>query len=292
MRLVFAVMMAALVLPLAGCLDGTVPSVVPEGERLSEGVTQDPGWPALEDATIRPGVLVEAKSRTCPSNFLFARPDNTSLFLGIAAHCVQDMVVGEWVLVDPGRTDAPALLAYSSWQTMAELGVDDPQMLDFNDFAVLRLDPAFRMFAHPAIVRFGGPAAMGDADALDLGDEVVSYAEPDAGSPDLGAWKAVVTKRHDWGLLTYGAPPELPGRLGTGVMTPDGRAVGLTVSLGAVPDPASNGVARLDAVMAFALEHANLVMELQTWPLLESPGLAARVPPTEGSNGITNAFKS
>lgn len=291
MRVLAAVALAALVLPLAGCLDGTVPSVTPEGERLTEGVIEDPGWPHLEDATIRPGVLVEAKSRTCPSNFLFARADNTSLFLGIAAHCVQDMAVGEWVLVDPGRTDAPALLAYSSWQTMAELGVDDPRMLDFNDFAVLRIDPAFRMFVHPALVRYGGPVALGDAEALGVGDQVFSYAEPTPGSPDLGAWQAIVTQRHDWGLLTYGVPPGIPGQLGSGVMTPDGRAVGLTVSLGLVPDPATNGVARLDAAMAFALEHANLEMSLLTWPLLESPGGAAPGP-AQGSNGVTNAFKS
>jgi hypothetical protein len=261
-----------LLLPLgAGCLGGAAPLSPGKGagEALTEGVTTDPGWPALEEATIRPGTLVRALQRDCLSNFVFTRPDNTSVFLGVTSYCVEGMLVGEYVVLDPGRTDAPAMLVYNSMATMVERGESDPHMLEYNDFAVVRVEPAFRHLVHPAMLGLGGPAGPADAAGVAMGDTLLTYAPPADILPDVPALavrQSVVTGRAgDWALLTYGAPPGIPGRLGTGVLTPEGAAIGIVVTLGVVPDPGANAVARLDTLMAYAREHANLQMDLSTW---------------------------
>ena len=43
-----------------------------------------------------------------------------------------------------------------------------------------------------------------------------------------------------------------------------GRALGVIVDLGVTVGPGSNGVARLDKLMDYAMEHAKLLMRLQT----------------------------
>lgn len=263
------------VLPLgAGCLEGDAP-VLPRDERgepLTEGVEGDAGWPALEDATIRPGVLVRALEQDCPSNFVFTRPDNASVFLGVTAYCLRGMRIGDYVTVDPGRTDAVALVVYSSAVTMAERGETDDAMLEYNDFAVVRIEPEFRHLVHPAMLGIGGPTAIADVPSIAEGDMLVTYGEVADGAPESVRQSVVTGRAGDWAILTYGAPT-LPGRMGTGVVTPAGEAVGLMVTLGVVPNPGANAVARLDAVMAYAREHANLEMTLATWGMTPSPVL-------------------
>lgn len=278
-------------LALAGCLDGATPSVTVEevGERVTHGVTSNLEWPALEDAPIRPGVKVQALLRDCLSNFVFVRPDNTSVFLGVSAFCVEGMGVGEFVLVDPGRTDAEAMIVYSSWITMAEVGTTDASAREYNDFAVLRIKDEFRHLVHPAVLGYGGPTGLADIDALATGAEVLTYGPALDAAPAPDVKRGIVTGRVDgWALLVHGMPPTLPGSMGTAVMTPDGRAVGHAVNLGVAPHPGANGVARLDAVMAYALEHANLMMDLATWDLLdvEDP-LSAAATPSGGFNALT-----
>lgn len=284
--------LAALLVPLllAGCLDSTVSVAVEPGDRLARGVTDDVGWPALEDATIRPGVKVQALRHECISNFVFMRPDNTSIFLGVSSFCVEGMRIGELLLVDPGRSDAEAMLIYSSWITMAEIGTTDPAAREYNDFAVLRISPQFRHLVHPAILGHGGPVGVADAGALATGDEVLTYGPALDGAPTRFRQGVVTGRVDDWALLVHGAPPMLPGSMGSAVLTPDGRAVGITVNLGVAPNPGANGVARLDAVMAYALEHANLIMDLATWELLpEGPFAAAH---DDAEPGVADGFNA
>src|SRR5687768_14596577 len=47
-------------------------------------------WASPEAATIRPGVQMVSETAQCTSNFVFRSPDNQSIFLGFAAHCVDE----------------------------------------------------------------------------------------------------------------------------------------------------------------------------------------------------------
>ena len=254
---------ALVVLALAGC-------AAPAGEPLTRGdiaaapAPQEREWAPLEEAAIRPGVPIATPYGECPSNFVFIRPDNTSVFLGTTAYCVRDLPVG--ALVTVGGPENIGVLVYSSWITMQERGEQDPEALEYNDFAVVRVDDSSRDLVHPAMLGMGGPTGLADAEALATGERVLAFTP---GGSAAGGWhRALLTGRAGgWALLAHGAPPALPGEMGGGVLTEDGRAVGVLVNLGVLPNPGANGIARLDAVMAYAREHAKLDMRLMTWDL-------------------------
>lgn len=266
-----------LALPFAGCLGD-------EGEPLAQGLApkgppegSENGWADESEAIIRPGSILRTPARECVSNFVFTRPDNGSVFLGTSANCVRDQPVG--TLATIGDDEHLAVLIYSSWQTMAERNETDPDAREYNDFAVFYIDSSSRADVSPRIPGVGGPTGAADPAGLPTGALLRAHTGAartvDTPVVSLGvgrpietgpAWRdAVVTGRAgDWALLVHGAPPALPGTFGGAVLTPEGRAVGLLVSLGVAPNPGQNAVARLDAVMAYAAEHANLEMVLAT----------------------------
>lgn len=262
--------LALLLLPLAlaGCAT--------RAEPLEQGIVAgdevrapQPDWASLDEATIRPGVAIRTPTHECPSNFMFIRPDNTSVFLGTTAYCLRGLPVG--TVVGVGGPENIAIIAYSSWITMDENGETDPHAREYNDFAVIRLDSSTRPHAHPAMLHQGGPTAAADAANIATGERVRAYANATTPLAPRTAWhEAVITGRvGDWALLAHAAPPGMPGTLGGGVVTPDGRALGVMVNLGLAPNPGANGIARLDTLMAYAKEHARLDMQLATWDLLE-----------------------
>lgn len=268
--LVLATLLAASPL-LVGCLG----SADPEGEPLSGGdVPAQPlpdgrAWAPLEDAVIRPGVLIHTPTRACPSNFLFARPDNTSLFLGTTAACMKDVPVGSVVTI--GGFEALGFLAYSSWETMEETGETDPDAREYNDFAVVKIDESSRHLVNPTMLHYGGPVGLADGSEAALGSAVKTYTN------DTSQQGFVSGRAGDWALLVHQLPPTPPGAMGRGALTGDGRALGVVVNLGVVPAPGSNGVARLDTLMAYASEHAKLYMGLVTADPLEPALLAPPV---------------
>lgn len=261
--LLFALKAALL---LAGCAS------LDEGDSLQRGDVADapaparyePGWAPLDTATIRPGVVLRTENGDCPTNFVFTRTDNLSVFLGTTAYCVRGLPVGAVALV--GGSEQFAVLIYSSYATMDEKGETDATAREYNDFAVFHIDSSSRDQVNPALPQTGGPIGLADATAADVGDHLRAYARAPA-LPSQTDWReAVVTGRAgDWALLTHTVLPGSPGTLGGGVVDPEGRAIGVLVNLGVVPNPGANGVARLDALMGYAREHANLEMELATW---------------------------
>ena len=273
-----AFLLALLVLPaLVGCLGGG-PAEEPlqSGDRAAvpdAGSETRAGWASLEDAIVRPGVDIHTPTATCPSNFLFIRPDNTSVFLGTTAYCVRDLPVG--ALVTVGGPEVLGFLVYSSWQTMEETGEKDPHAREYNDFAVIKVDESYRHLVNPTMLRYGGPAGMAEASKVDLGARVRTYTN------DTAQEGLVSGKAGEWALLVHGLPPTLPGSMGRGALTADGLALGVVVNLGVAPNPGANGVARLDTLMAYAREHAKLYMELVTADALEG-GLAASPLPAQG----------
>lgn len=266
-------LVALLVLPaFVGCLGAG-----DEGEPLQRGdrdavpapdAEARPGWAPLRDALVRPGVDIHTPTRVCPSNFLFVRPDNTSVFLGTTANCMRDLPVGGLVTV--GGPEVLGFLVYSSWQTMEETGEKDPYAREYNDFAVIKIDESFRHLVNPTMLHLGGPAGLSEGDP-GLGARVRTYTN------DTSQEGLVSGHAGDWALLVHGAPPTLPGTMGRGALTPEGKALGVVVNLGVVPNPGANGVARLDTLMAYAKEHAKLYMDLVTADPLDA-GLGASAP--------------
>ncbi|HUR26440.1 MAG TPA: hypothetical protein VM327_10550, partial [Candidatus Thermoplasmatota archaeon] len=112
-------------------------------------------WADLGAAAIRPGVQVFADGSQCTSNFLFTSPDNSTAYLGFAAHCVtkndpndaddgcdpssEPLAIGTPIEVE--GADHPATLAYTSWGSMQSRGGASGEECLYNDFAFAALDP-------------------------------------------------------------------------------------------------------------------------------------------------------
>jgi hypothetical protein len=276
-----ALVLASIVL-LAGLAGCVAQGGAPEKQgRIVAGAPiapQDPGWAPLDAAKIRPGDLIHTETGDCLSNFVFTRPDNTSVFVGTTAYCVRALHVGS--LASIGAKDNIAVLIYSSFETMDEVHETDSGARNYNDFAVFRVDDHDRKWVNPALLRFGGPVGVADFASVGSGARVRTFANLSDGLPDAAHERQGVIAAPDgaWGYLVYGEPT-LPGQTGAGVTTPEGKAVGVMVSLGVVPSPGANGVARLDKLMAYADEHAKLPLRLMTWDLLAPGALASTASP-------------
>jgi hypothetical protein len=265
---------------LVGCL-GAADEPLAGGDVPAAAQPDGRAWANLDEAVVRPGVLIHTPARACPSNFLFVRPDNTSVFLGTTAACMADVPVGGLVTV--GGMDVLGFLAYSSWQTMDEVGEKDPDAREYNDFAVVKIDEAYRHLVNPTMLHYGGPLGLANGSDAGLGDVVKTYTN---GTSHQGL---VSGRAGDWAVLVHEAPPTLPGAMGRGALTQDGLALGVVVNLGVVPNPGANGVARLDTLMAYARDHAKLYMDLVTADPLD-PALLAQpplgdLPPLPGAAG-------
>ena len=233
-----------------------------------DGATSFMAWPDEKDATIRPGIQVTSETGQCTSNFVFASPDNASLYLGFAAHCVEGLDLG--APIDIGGI-ATGTLAYSSWHTMDEVEESDAAALEYNDFALVLIPAEARQLVHPAVRHFGGPTALADSTGVATGDKVITYGNSGLRQEiEPASWhEGYVLETNDWSTSIYTLGPGVPGDSGSGVLTGDGRALGILVTLTVLPTAGSNGVTHLDVALEYAREHAGLDVRLATWELLD-----------------------
>ena len=61
----------------------------------------------------------------------------------------------------------PGTLAYNSWLTMQSRGEKDESTCRYNDFALVRLDPADVPNVDPSVPGFGGPTGVGEVGRLE-----------------------------------------------------------------------------------------------------------------------------
>lgn len=246
-------------------------------------------WAALGIATIRPGVQVVADGSQCTSNFLFTSPDNSSVYVGFAAHCVtkndpndaadgcdpasEPLAIG--TKVDVEGADHSATLVYTSWGTMqANRGSNDEECL-YNDFALARLDDRDAAKANPAMLFFGGPTALADPGDVGTLDKVMTYGDSGlrGGISTLSPHEGYVLFSpgpDGWTTEIYTLPQGIPGDSGSGVLLADGAALGILVTISYVG--ASNGVTTLANALDYAAAEGGMPVRLATADLLD-PGL-------------------
>src|SRR5687767_12077792 len=132
-------------------------------------------WAPANQATIHPGVMTFTDGAQCTSNFIFT--DSTNVYIGQAAHCSGtggatetngcdsgSLPIGTAVEID--GASRPGTLVYNSWLTMQQRGETDDETCRFNDFALVRLDPADVPNVNPSVPAFGGPTGMGSVGGL------------------------------------------------------------------------------------------------------------------------------
>src|SRR3954451_10670410 len=213
-------------------------------------------WAPASSAAIHPGVQTVTDGGQCTANFIFS--DGASTYIGQAAHCsgtdgntatngctAHSLPVG--TKVEVGGASQPGTMVYNSWVTMQALGEKDPDTCQYNDLALVELDPADVGKVNPTVPYWGGPTGLGGATAS--GEDVYSYGNSSlrAGvttlSPKRG--KSLGTDSGGWNHTVYTATPGIPGDSGSGFLDSSGRAFGVLSTVAIAPLPASNGVGDL-----------------------------------------------
>jgi hypothetical protein len=225
-------------------------------------VSATPAWAPASSATIHPGVQTITGEGQCTSNFVFTSGD--TVYLGQAAHCAStggpvnadgcespSLPLGTPVSVE--GASRPGVLAYSSWLTMQQLGEDDPATCRYNDFALVRLDPADVVRVNPSVPFWGGPVSAGGTSSL--GSPVYSYGSSslrlglDLLSPKKGL--SLGTTGGGWSHTVLTLTPGIPGDSGSAFLDSSGRALGVLVTLNLTPLPGTNGVTDIDKALAY-----------------------------------------
>jgi hypothetical protein len=218
-------------------------------------------WAPAGQATVHPGVQTFTDGAQCTSNFVFT--EGTSVYLGQAAHCsgtgaqtdtngcnTGSLPVGTPVEID--GASRPGTLVYNSWLTMQARGETDPDACAYNDFALIRVDPADVANVNPSVPGFGGPTGVG---AAADGETVYSYGNSSlrAGVTKLSPKQGIVVQSegNGWSRTVYTVTPGVPGDSGSGFLNSTGGAIGVLSTLQILPTAGSNGVGDLGRELSY-----------------------------------------
>jgi hypothetical protein len=212
-------------------------------------------WAPAAQATVHPGVMTFTDGAQCTSNFVFT--EGSDVYLGQAAHCSGtggatetngcdsgSLPVGTPVEID--GASRPGTMVYNSWLTMQSRGETNPDACEYNDFALVRVDPADVGKVNPSVPGFGGPTGVGEAAD---GSTVYSYGNSSlrGGVTKLSPKQGVVvaTEGNGWSRTVYTVSPGVPGDSGSGFLNSAGQAFGVLSTLQILPTAGSNGVGDL-----------------------------------------------
>jgi hypothetical protein len=128
----------------------------------------------------------------------------------------------------------------------------DPDACQYNDLALIKLDPADVSKVNPSVPGFGGPTGVGGAP-----DQSTVYSYGNSGlrggvtklSPKQGV--VVQTDGHGWSRTVYTATPGIPGDSGSGFLNGTGQAIGVLSTVQILPTAGSNGVGDLGGELAY-----------------------------------------
>jgi hypothetical protein len=238
-----------------------------------EGGAQ-PAWASADSANIRPGNMTFTDGAQCTSNFVFYDGPK-DVYIGQAAHCSSkdgnsaangcksaSLPLGTKVKVE--GASRPGTLVYNSWLTMQAKGETDENACQYNDFALVKLEPSDTAETNPTIPFWGGPT--GITDTTRYGDEVLSYGNSSlrggvrALSPKVG--RSLGQSGGGWTHLVYTASPGIPGDSGSAFIDRQGRAFGVLSTLELAPLTGSNGVGDLSRELAYMRANSPLSVSL------------------------------
>jgi hypothetical protein len=227
-------------------------------------------WAPASSAAIHPGVQLLVSSAQCTGGFILA--DAARLYISMAANCA---IVGQ--PTDPYGCTTKSLplgtpveiagaahrgtLVYSSWLTMQSLHEKDQDVCEYNDFALVAIDPADAGTVNPSVPEFGGPVGEA-AGGSTAGERVYTYGRSALllGMGSLGRKQGVAVRMEGSGFAhrIVNVPPGIPGDAGSAVLDSAGRALGILITIAFTPIPASNGVVDLARALDYMSRHSPL----------------------------------
>ncbi|HUR78308.1 MAG TPA: hypothetical protein VMZ22_10200 [Acidimicrobiales bacterium] len=224
-------------------------------------------WTSLAAAPIHPGVQTITGGSQCTANFVFT--NGTDVLLGQAAHCAgtgpptdtNGCVASALPLGTPVQISGASragVLVYSSWSAMQATRENNSDLCRFNDFALVRIDPADHRLVNPSVPRWGGPTGLAVAAPRPLA-KVYSYGNS---SLRLGLTKLAPKIGLSLGSggdgrthLVYSGTPGIPGDSGAGLLNQSGSAVGVLSTVGLTPFPLGNYYTDLYRALEYARGH-------------------------------------
>jgi hypothetical protein len=225
-------------------------------------------WAPASQATVHPGVQVFTEGAQCTANFVFQ--EGEAVFLGQAAHCSgtgaqtetngctsESLPLGTPVEVTGASRSGT--LVYNSWLTMQAKGESDSDTCEYNDLALIRIDPADVGKVNPSVPAFGGPTGVGTVRGL--GSTVYSYGNSSlrGGVTKLSPKQGTVVQNEGggWSHVVLTMTPGVPGDSGSGFMNESGQAIGVLSTLQILPLAGSNGVGDLQRELAYLRTHTS-----------------------------------
>jgi len=224
----------------------------------------EPTWAPAASAPVDPGVQTNSESGQCTANFVFFDGSN-AVYIGQAAHCTSTggststngCDTGSLPLGSPVEVDGaskPGTLAYNSWLAMQAAGESDANTCDYNDLALVKLDPADYGKVNPSIPFWGGPT--GIADTVAQGEKVLSYGNSSLrlGITQLSPKEGLSLGQTGggWSHEVYTVSPGIPGDSGSAFIDRAGKAFGVLSTLQVAPKAGANGVGDLSRELAYA----------------------------------------
>jgi len=233
----------------------------------SGGAATAATWAPAASATVHPGVQLFTNGAQCTANFIFA--DGTNVYIGQAAHCsgtggntaTNGCTSGSLPLgtnVEVTGASKPGVMVYNSWLTMQARHETDANTCQYNDLALVRLDPSDVGKVNPSIPHWGGPVGL-NTTGTKAADFVYSYGNSElrGGVTQLSPKKGVSLgdAGAGWSHTVYTVTPGIPGDSGSAFLDSTGKALGILSTVAIAPLAGSNGVGDVSRELAYL--HAN-----------------------------------
>jgi hypothetical protein len=229
-----------------------------------------PTWAPAATAPIHAGVQTVTAGAQCTANFVFYDASNT-VYIGQAAHCsgtggntaTNGCTSGSLPIGTPvsvGGASQSGTMVYNSWLTMQGLGEADANTCQFNDLALIRLDPADFGKVNPSIPLWGGPNGI-DTNGTAQGENVYSYGNSSLRggisqlSPKQGI--SIGDDGNGWSHNVYTATPGIPGDSGSAFLNSTGAALGVLSTVQIAPLAGSNGVGDVNLELNYMRAHSS-----------------------------------
>jgi hypothetical protein len=251
-------------------------------------------WAPESSATVHPGVMTFTGASSflsgasqCTSNFVFT-DSSGGVYLGQAAHCsstggststngctTKSQPLGTPVysgdLVNGGAQDGTKIgtLAYNSWIAMQNAHESDPNTCQYNDLALIKIDPSQVGNVNPTVPFWGGPSGLAPGTA-NAGSQVFTYGNSilrggvAALRPKTGASLGDLSGSGGWSENVYTVTPGIPGDSGSAYMDAGGNALGVLSTVEFAPAAGSNGVGTLAKELAYANGVTHLGLSVAT----------------------------
>lgn len=228
-----------------------------------------PAWAPAATAAIHPGVQTFTNGAQCTANFVFS--DSSNVYIGQAAHCAgtggntatngctsASLPLGTPVTVT--GASKPGTLVDSSWLTMQAQGETDANTCQYNDLALVQLDPSDVANVNPTIPHWGGPDGIATSGTT-AGELVYSYGNSELRggvtqlSPKTGV--SLGDSGNGWSHDVLTVTPGIPGDSGSAFLDAHGNALGILSTLQLAPLAGSNGVGDLNLELQYLHTHTS-----------------------------------